>query len=145
MITLTEKKVNKYWQIEHKDSYLKLLKSGMFFEFHPELSGDWSKDLPLIRNGKPIEVKQMEIQPTPTPQLTAMQEFIIDLEIAIGRDLPKSIKHHYLAKEKQQIINDFNEGYRQGESSADIHDNDIKDVSFFNDAINHYTQTYKKI
>jgi hydroxymethylpyrimidine pyrophosphatase-like HAD family hydrolase len=26
------------------DDYTKLLKSGMFFEFHPELSGDWGND-----------------------------------------------------------------------------------------------------
>ena len=27
-----------------KQSYKELLNSGMFFEFHPELSGDWDKD-----------------------------------------------------------------------------------------------------
>lgn len=26
------------------DDYTKLLKSGMFFEFHPELTGDWGND-----------------------------------------------------------------------------------------------------
>lgn len=29
---------------EVKDEYDGLLKSGMFFEFYPELTGDWSKD-----------------------------------------------------------------------------------------------------
>jgi len=28
------------WRVEYK----KLLKSGMFFEFHPELTGDWKQD-----------------------------------------------------------------------------------------------------
>ena len=27
-----------------KSDYLKLLHSGMFWEFHPELTGDWEKD-----------------------------------------------------------------------------------------------------
>ncbi len=27
-----------------KDTYFKLLKSGMFWEFHPELIGEWEKD-----------------------------------------------------------------------------------------------------
>ena len=30
-----------------KAKYKKLLSSGMFFEFHPELSGDWKSDKEL--------------------------------------------------------------------------------------------------
>ena len=33
-----------YKQIKNKEDYDKLLNSGMFWEFHPELSGDWNKD-----------------------------------------------------------------------------------------------------
>lgn len=29
---------------KHYDDYMSLLKSGMFFEFHPELSGEWGND-----------------------------------------------------------------------------------------------------
>lgn len=34
--------------IRNKREYDLLLKSGMFWEFHPELSGEWSKDELLI-------------------------------------------------------------------------------------------------
>ena len=37
-----------YKQIQNKEDYDKLLNSGMFWEFHPELSGDWNKDKNLI-------------------------------------------------------------------------------------------------
>ncbi len=37
-----------YKQIKNKEDYDKLLNSGMFWEFHPELSGDWNKDKNLI-------------------------------------------------------------------------------------------------
>ena len=33
-----------YEKIKTKDDYDLLLKSGMFFEFHPELSGNWEQD-----------------------------------------------------------------------------------------------------
>lgn len=35
---------NKYKSIIEKDNYDKLLNSGMFFEFHPELSGNYQID-----------------------------------------------------------------------------------------------------
>ena len=37
-----------YEKIKTKDDYDFLLKSGMFFEFHPELSGNWEKDKCVI-------------------------------------------------------------------------------------------------
>lgn len=37
-----------YKNIKTKDDYTKLLDSGMFWEFHPELSGEWVKDEPII-------------------------------------------------------------------------------------------------
>jgi hypothetical protein len=36
--------VLKYRNINTEDKYLSLLNSGMFFEFHPELSGNWEVD-----------------------------------------------------------------------------------------------------
>ena len=38
-----------YDKIQKKKDYLKLLKSGMFWEFHPELTGQWGKDKKTIR------------------------------------------------------------------------------------------------
>lgn len=38
------KNLNRYIHITKKSNYEKLLKSGMFWEFHPELTGDWEKD-----------------------------------------------------------------------------------------------------
>jgi hypothetical protein len=39
-----------YKQIKTKENYLKLLHSGMFWEFYPELTGDWEKDKEIINN-----------------------------------------------------------------------------------------------
>lgn len=41
--------MNDYKNIQTKDNYDLLLKSGMFFEFYPELSGDWEKDKLVIK------------------------------------------------------------------------------------------------
>lgn len=30
--------------VKVKDSYMKLLRSGMFFEFYPDLTGEWEED-----------------------------------------------------------------------------------------------------
>lgn len=40
--------MNNYKQIKTEENYTSLLKSGMFWEFHPELSGDWEKDKLII-------------------------------------------------------------------------------------------------
>jgi hypothetical protein len=37
-----------YEQIKTKENYDKLLASGMFWEFHPELTGNWEVDKILI-------------------------------------------------------------------------------------------------
>jgi hypothetical protein len=37
-----------YKNIKAKENYDKLLESGMFWEFHPELTGDWGKDKQVI-------------------------------------------------------------------------------------------------
>jgi hypothetical protein len=41
-----------YQNIQTKENYLLLLKSGMFFEFYPELTGDWEKDVVIINSEK---------------------------------------------------------------------------------------------
>ena len=47
---------------EMKNKYLLLLHSGMFFEFYPELSGEWVKDKiqwkKIIRKNKLLQQKQ---------------------------------------------------------------------------------------
>ena len=40
--------VDGYEKISNKDDYKKLLNSGMFWEFHPELSGNWEVDKLVI-------------------------------------------------------------------------------------------------
>ena len=40
--------MEKYKQIQTEGNYLKLLKSGMFFEFYPELTGNWEEDKKII-------------------------------------------------------------------------------------------------
>ena len=39
-----------YEQIKTKESYNKLLASGMFWEFYPELTGNWEIDKAIILN-----------------------------------------------------------------------------------------------
>ena len=39
-----------YKHIQTKEDYTKLLNSGMFWEFHPELSGNWQDDERVIKN-----------------------------------------------------------------------------------------------
>ena len=41
----------RYEHINTKEKYDTLLKTGLFFEFHPELTGCWLVDLPLIYGG----------------------------------------------------------------------------------------------
>lgn len=40
--------MDKYKHIRDKESYDLLLISGMFWEFYPELSGDWEKDCQIM-------------------------------------------------------------------------------------------------
>ena len=40
--------MNVYKFIKTEEDYNELLKSGMFWEFHPELTGDWKKDSKVI-------------------------------------------------------------------------------------------------
>lgn len=41
--------MNLYKNIKTKENYDKLLKSGMFWEFHPELTGLWVLDKDVIK------------------------------------------------------------------------------------------------
>lgn len=40
--------MNKYENIKTIEAYNSLLNSGMFWEFHPELTGDWDKDRDMV-------------------------------------------------------------------------------------------------
>jgi len=40
----------KYKHIKTEENYNQLLLSGMFFEFHPELTGNWNIDKEVINN-----------------------------------------------------------------------------------------------
>ena len=42
---------DRYRNIKTEENYISLLKSGMFWEFHPELTGNWYLDEPVI-NGR---------------------------------------------------------------------------------------------
>jgi hypothetical protein len=50
--------MDRYKNIKTKENYDKLLKSGMFWEFHPELTGDWNKDKGLLL--KSIDILPIE-------------------------------------------------------------------------------------
>jgi hypothetical protein len=41
--------MDRYKNIKTKENYDKLIESGMFWEFHPELTGDWTKDKEIIK------------------------------------------------------------------------------------------------
>jgi hypothetical protein len=40
--------MDKYKNIKTKENYTSLLNSGMFWEFHPELTGNWKQDNIII-------------------------------------------------------------------------------------------------
>ena len=49
LIEITIERDGNYKQIRQRDNYNKLLNSGMFWEFYPELSGNWEIDKIKIR------------------------------------------------------------------------------------------------
>lgn len=44
-----------YKQIQTLENYNMLLRSGMFWEFHPELTGDWDKDKIIINGTRSLK------------------------------------------------------------------------------------------
>ena len=46
------------WMDEHREAYDKLLKSGMFFEFHPTWTGEWDQDKYAFCYDKKYEKKK---------------------------------------------------------------------------------------
>lgn len=44
--------MNQYKNINTRENYDRLLSSGMFWEFHPELSGDWERDKAVVLGEK---------------------------------------------------------------------------------------------
>ena len=53
--------MDKYKNIKTKESYDKLLSSGMFWEFHPELTGEWEKDKLIINKIKQDIINELQI------------------------------------------------------------------------------------
>lgn len=49
-----------YKHIKTEENYFTLLKTGMFFEFHPELTGNWCDDK-LIINKTMIDIEDYNI------------------------------------------------------------------------------------
>jgi len=45
--------MNNYKNIKTEETYNKLLKSGMFWEYHPTLTGDWNKDKIIVFADEP--------------------------------------------------------------------------------------------
>ena len=41
---------DRYRNIKTEENYMSLLKSGMFWEFHPELTGNWCLDESVINS-----------------------------------------------------------------------------------------------
>jgi len=55
--------MDKYKQISIRENYNKLLKSGMFWEFYPELSGVWNTDKDTLNGGwKPMQLKEINFE-----------------------------------------------------------------------------------
>ena len=52
--------MNKYQHIKNKQNYDKLLNSGMFWEFHPELTGIWNDDKIIIHDEKRSMIDRSE-------------------------------------------------------------------------------------
>ena len=55
---------HKYNKLRSREKYDRVLASGMFFEFHPELTGVWIKDKIYIKHAlkqtnKPLPVKEV--------------------------------------------------------------------------------------
>lgn len=58
---------DRYRNIKTKEDYTSLLKSGLFWEFHPELTGVWSEDKILMQVE---EQKKMMAKSTNKHQIT---------------------------------------------------------------------------
>lgn len=52
--------MNDYKHITTEVNYIKLLKTGMFFEFYPELTGNWCDD-EIIINKTMIDIEDYNI------------------------------------------------------------------------------------
>ena len=73
-------------------------------------------------------------------QQTAMQKLLTNLE-SIGITIPQGVQMVYLKIEKDQVMNSYNDGYRDG--MTDLNSND-KDISEFSNAKLYFDETFKK-
>ena len=53
-------------------------------------------------------------------QKTAMQDLFGIIEKQIGNNFPQEIKEHFITREKQQIKDAYNQGYREGEREESL-------------------------
>lgn len=72
-----------------------------------------------------------------------LMEMITKVETdALDKNMLLSVlKFMYLLKEKESIINSFNQGFREGETETMVADTK-KDVAEYDDAINYYNSTF---
>lgn len=71
--------------------------------------------------------------------ITKVENDVLDKNILLS-----VLKFMYLQKEKEIIINSFNQGFREGESETIVADTK-KDVAEYDDAINYYNYTFSKL
>ena len=74
--------MEQYKQINTEENYNKLLNSGMFWEFYPELIGRWDIDkkliLPDVVSGKTALIKPTQLKETDLSELREVCQNYID-------------------------------------------------------------------
>lgn len=87
--------------VKNKEEYELLLKSGMFWEFHPELTGDWEKDKFEILTTDNLKESYLKIKDA---QNKLREDFnnLVKQEESILEDYVKSLD--YSEKEEDYII-----------------------------------------
>jgi len=91
--------LNLYKRILIFDGYYKLLKSGMFWEFHPELSGIWEEDIDTMLSS--ITDEEME---TYLPNFNDLYDANGNEINAIPNNVKLIVKCHYY-DEDEYIFN----------------------------------------
>lgn len=71
---------NRYKNITTEENHKKLLDSGMFFEFHPELTGDWQKDEFTILNKEIKDITSKILEETMNKKENTNNDFKSRLE-----------------------------------------------------------------
>ena len=95
-----------YRRIKTKEHYDRLLGSGMFWEFHPELTGVWSKDsLVILSDGANEELNQTKSENSNLAEpilvdgsFKELADWILEnrQSVFISADIPKESKRKIL-------------------------------------------------